>query len=164
MMKKLVAIISVLCLGVSGLAGNALAGDFNHPKDFFDNWVDCPEEGGKASDTFCLAVDDIEVEVKIQCSGATRTHWGGIGISNDNSWGVNVADANVLYGELETQPPYDYICTAWGWHDRMKSEGKCTDRLNDPKKGNANFDPYEELVVKYKIITVDTGCSLFGPE
>jgi len=159
MMKKLVAIISVLCLGVSVFAGSALAGDFNHPEKFFDYSVDCPEEGGKASDTFCLAVDDIEVQVKIECSGATQTHWGGIGISDDNSWGVNVADAEVLDGKLQSQPPYDdYICTAWGWHDRLQSKGECTDGQSGAKKASSNFDAFEGMAFKYKIKTVDTGC------
>ena len=141
-MKKLSLI--VICLGVFGYAGTALAGGPDHS-------VDCPAGGGKASDTVCLETLGWLVEIEVNClnpTGDPGDFSGGLEADDNGDWGLDV-----VYDS-------DTVCMMGGTLDianpLFKTDVKCTDALKGPNK-NGHPHGTGDLQVDAEVKAVD-GC------
>ena len=119
-----------------GMAGTASAGAPATPT------VACNDDPNSVE--VCLNGDLVEVEIK--CQGGTFDTEDGIWVDEYSTF---LGDFNVAVDVGST-----WLCSATGWHDLKKTEGKCTDQLKGPTKGNKNHSPWTGYAVEYEIKTL----------
>lgn len=138
-MKSVLIASAMMAIGVSGVAfaGNGAP----HPT------VECNDDPYET----CIGEDLVEVELK-----CTDEYEGGIWLGDDlvdllayEKWELDIDWALGVQDD-------GYVCGALGWHDLLKTEGKCTEQAKGPTNPKSK-SKHKGTAVKYKIKTIDVG-------